>query len=106
MKSWYLIPLSGNPESFQIPLAGVNYILTVKWNPAADAGWEFDLANADTNESLCAGQPLVTGVDCLANLGYLGVGGMFVVYTNGDETAVPTFENLGGDSNLYFVVTQ
>ncbi len=106
MRTWYLIPLSGNPESFQISLAGVNYQLTVKWNDSDDAGWQFDLDNADTNESLLAGQPLVTGVNCLANLGYLGIGGMFIAYTNGNETEVPTFENLGTNSNLYFVVTQ
>lgn len=102
--TWYQIPLSGNPESFQITLAGVNYLLTVKWNDAADAGWEFDLAYADTNEPIVAGQPLITGNDCLAGLEYLGIGGMFVVYTNGDEAAVPTFENLGTQCNLFFVV--
>jgi hypothetical protein len=104
MFSWYLIPLISTPQTFQVQLAGVNYQLTVKWNNAQDAGWQFDLANADTNTPLLAGQPFITGADCLAGLEYLGIGGEFWIATNGDDTAVPTFTNLGTESNLYFVV--
>ena len=102
--NWYLIPLIQGPQSFQITLAGVNYILTVKWNDSTDAGWQFDLQNADTNDYILAGQPFITGANLLANLDYLAIRGMLIVYTNGDETAVPTFDNLGSESNLYFVV--
>lgn len=101
--NWFLIPLQNIPQQFQISLAGVNYILTVKWNASQDAGWEFDLADADTNTPLLAGQPLITGADCLSGLEYLGIGGEFWIYTNGDSNAVPTFTNLGVESNLYFV---
>jgi hypothetical protein len=102
--TWYLIPLINGPQSFQIALAGVNYILTVKWNDCTDAGWQFDLQLADDNSYLVAGQPFVTGCNLLAGLDYLDLGGMLIVYTNGDETAVPTFDSLGNESNLYFVV--
>lgn len=101
--NWFLIPLTNIAQSFQISLAGVNYLLTVKWNTSQDAGWEFDLANADTSTPLLAGAPLITGADCLAGLEYLGVNGSFIVLTNGNPSAVPTFDNLGIDSNLYFV---
>lgn len=103
MISWFLIPLIASPQSFQIQLAGVNYLLTVKWNNSDGAGWEFDLANADTNTPLLAGQPLITGCDCLSGLGYLGINGGLWVYTNGNADAVPTLTDLGVDSNLYFV---
>lgn len=102
--NWFLIPLISIPQTFQIQLNGVNYQLTVKWNAADDAGWQFDLADADTNTPLLAGQPLITGASCLAGLEYLGIDGDLWVYTNGDPDAVPTFTNLGIDSNLYFVV--
>lgn len=101
--NWFLIPLYNYPVTFQISLAGVNYVMTVKWNDAQDAGWQFDLTNADTNTALVAGAPFITGADCLAGLEYLGIGGLFVVYTNGDEAAVPTQTNLGVNSNLFFV---
>lgn len=101
--TWFIIPLTNVPQTFQIALAGVSYLMTVRWNDAADAGWQFDLQSADTNEYLLAGAPLITGADCLAGLEYLGIGGLFLVYTDGDATAVPTFENLGVESNLYFV---
>lgn len=102
--NWYLIPLIGTPQTFQIVLATVSYLLTVKWNNSSDAGWQFDLTDAATNTPILAGQPFVTGVDMLAGLDYLGIGGSLVTVTNGDPTAVPTFTNLGGDANLYFVV--
>lgn len=105
MVNWFLIPLQSIPQQFQISLAGVVYILTVKWNAADDAGWEFDLADADSGDTLCAGQPLITGADCLSGLEYLGIGGQLWVYTNGQPDAVPSFTNLGTDCNLFFVTT-
>lgn len=101
--STFKLPLVSTPQSFEISLAGINYILTIKWNDALEAGWEFDLADAITNLPIVAGIPLVTGVDCLAGLEYLGINGRFIVYTDGDDTAVPTLENLGVESNVYFL---
>jgi hypothetical protein len=46
---------------------------------------------------------LITGADCLSGLEYLGITGQLVVFTDGDELAVPTLENLGVESNLYFL---
>ncbi len=101
--NWFLIPLIAAPQSFQIQLAGVNYLLTVKWNAAQDAGWQFDLVNSDTNTPLVAGAPFITGADCLAGLEYLGINGQLWVYTNGEANDVPTFTDLGNESNLYFL---
>lgn len=103
---WFLIPLLSIPQTFQISLVGKNYTLTAKWNSAADAGWQFDLSDADTDEVLVAGAPLITGADCLSGLEYLGIQGQLWVYTDGMPDAVPTFTNLGMDSNLYFVTPE
>lgn len=101
MISNYLIPLTNVPQIFEISLAGVNYTLTVKWNDADEAGWVLDIGDASQNPIVC-GIPFTTGADLLDELAYFGIGGKLVVYTNGDESAVPTLDNLGLDCNLYF----
>jgi hypothetical protein len=102
----FLIPLINGPQQFEIALGGVNYTLVVKWNDSDEAGWQFDILDAASGDYLCAGQPFVTGTDLLAGLEYLGIEGQLFVYTNGDASAVPTFDNLGTNSNLFFVTTE
>lgn len=101
--STFKVPVTNIPQTFEISLAGVTYLMTIKWNDAFEAGWEMDFVDAITNVPIVAGIPLVTGVDCLAGLEYLGFNGQLIVYTDGDDTAVPTLENLGVESNLYFL---
>ena len=103
--TWYLIPLLGTPQTFTINLLGINYSMTVKWNNSSNAGWQFDMSDSDTGVLILAGQPFVSGASLLANLGYLGIGGAMYVINQSDLTAIPTYENLGTDSNLYFVVS-
>ncbi len=97
------IPLENIPQTFAITIVEVDYLMTVKWDNAPEAGWLFDLADAITGESIVAGLPLITGGNCLEGLDYLDIGGELLVYTDGDDTAVPTYENLGVESNLYFL---
>ncbi len=99
----FIIPLLNIPQNFDIALAGVNYTMTCRWNAAADAGWVIDLADADSGVSIAANIPLITGADCLSGLEYLGINGKMIVFTDGDDFAVPTLENLGVESNLYFL---
>jgi hypothetical protein len=40
----------------------------------------------------------------LEQFAYIGIVGEFVVQTTNDVDAVPTFLNLGGAGNLYYVV--
>ena len=101
-----LIPLKNVPQSFEITLSGVTYTMTVKWNDATEGGWVFDLADAVSNTSLVANIPLIVGADCLSGLAYLGINGKMYVFTDGDEFAPPTLENLGLESNLYFVTEE
>lgn len=101
----FLIPLLNVPQTFGINLAGVDYILTNKWNDAPDAGWVLDIADSNS-VPIATNIPLITGADCLEGLEYLGIGGALYILTNGASPFdVPTYTNLGVDSNLYFQVT-
>jgi hypothetical protein len=101
--SVFILPLTNVPQTFAITLADIDYILTCKWNNAPDAGWVMDFTNALTNEFIATNIPLITGADCLAGLEYLGFQGQLAVYTNGDQNAVPTLDNLGVECNVYFL---
>ena len=104
--TFYLVPLTAVAQQFSINIGSGSYLMTVKWNDADDAGWIIDLADALTTDSIVVNIPMITGADLLSGLEYLQIGGggySLLVYTTGDETAVPTFINLGTESNLYVV---
>lgn len=103
--SVFKIPLLNVPQTFNISLGNVNYIMTSRWNAADEGGWVIDLIDAITNLPIVANIPLVTGADLLSGLEYLGIQGSLVVYTDGDQDAVPTLNNLGVESNLYFLTS-
>jgi len=48
--------------------------------------------------------PMVCGIDLLSQYGYLNIGAELWVLTDGDDTAPPTIDNLGAESNLFLVV--
>ncbi len=96
--SLFKIPVLNEPQSFQIALAGREYTCT------SEGGWILDFADAETDEVIVTNIPLVTGVDLLDGLEYLGFGGKLYVRTDGNDFAVPTLENLGVESFLYFEV--
>lgn len=100
--SLFKIPVTNIPQVFQIALAGKEYSMTCKYNSALEGGWLLDFSDAETAVPIIANIPLVTGVNLLDGLGYLGFGGSLYVYTDGDQNAVPTMDNLGVESNLYF----
>lgn len=98
----FVIPLQNVPQVFSISLANIEYILTSKWNSAPDGGWVMDISDASTNIILACNIPLITGANVLEGLQYLGINGIMVVYTDGNDFAVPILDNLGVESNLYF----
>lgn len=98
----YEIPLSPEHQRFAITLAGVEYQLRVTYRDAVEAGWILDI-NDSSGSPLVCGIPLITGADLLGQLQYLGIGGQLWVATDGDPDAVPTFDNLGTLSHLYFI---
>lgn len=97
-----LIPLANTPQNFNITLAGVQYTITSKWNEYC--GWVLDFIDGITGESIVADVPLVVGADLFEQYAYLGLPGQAIVYTDGDQYAEPTMENLGTMSNLYLLV--
>lgn len=98
----FLIPFENIPQEFNISIDGRSLTIFQRWNEWG--GWVIDISNADTNESLIAGLPLVTGADLLEPFPELGFVGKLAVYTDGDPTATPTLDNLGQDSNVYYLV--
>ncbi len=102
MKKFYTIPLQGNPETFKITLAGVDYFLTVKYQNTDQSGWFLDIYDSQNNPLVC-GIPLVTGCNLLEQYAHFGFGGRLWVQTDHDPDAVPTFKNLGTEANLYWV---
>lgn len=98
----YRVPLSPAPQRFAIALAKINYVLTVQWRESTEGGWFLDIADS-SGVPILSGIPLVTGADLLAQFAYLNLGGQLIVRTDHATDEIPTFGNLGVDSNLYFV---
>jgi hypothetical protein len=98
----YLVPLQNTAQTLTIFMGGNSYNLRVLWNVPASC-WVLDIYDASGNP-VVLGIALVTGVDLLAQFGYLNFGGQLFAQTDFDTLAVPTFNNLGQNGNLYFVV--
>lgn len=96
----YEIPLSPNPQTFTVSLSGTDYRMTVQWRNSEGAGWILDIADTSANP-IIQGIPLVTGVNLLEQYAYL-IPGVLWVQTTADPDAVPTFDNLGVGSHLYW----
>lgn len=98
------IPLQPTPQKLSVTLNSISYQLRVVWN-AANQSWVMDIS--DTNGvPIALGLPLVTSSDLLEQLEYLGIGGKMLAQTDFNTSAVPTFDNLGSTSHLYFVANQ
>jgi hypothetical protein len=100
--SQYIIPLTGDAETFTITLAGVEYQLTVRWNDADQGGWMLDIAEPDGGAAVLLGLPLVTGADLLGQFKHLGIGGRLMVWA-GDTDEAPDQDTLGDVVKLYFI---
>jgi hypothetical protein len=95
------VPLKPTPQTLSLTMGGAIYNMTVRWNVAANS-WVLDIADS-LDAPLVSGIPLITGVDLLAQYGYLGIAGQLFVSTDHDPLAPPTFANLGTLGHLYFV---
>ena len=103
MEQLFVIPLTNVPQRFTIELAGVAYIIVCKWNGEMPA-WTLDILDEVTSQPLIVNLPLVAGVNLLAQFEHIGIPGRLLVYTDGDEFAPPTLDNLGQEANLYYLV--
>lgn len=99
----YEIPLTPDPQTFSISLAGVTYNLTLQWNVLASA-WILDIMSS-ANVPILMGIAVVANVDLLSPYPYLNFGGKLVAQTDNDPSLVPTFDNLGITSHLYFITS-
>lgn len=104
MPNYFSIPLQvGQPQRCQVTLGQVPYRFTLRYRNIDQGGWFLDIADQNGNP-LVSGIPLVTGADLLAQYPHLNFGGKLIVATTSIPDAVPTFENLGADAVLYWVV--
>ncbi len=105
MSAVFSIPLAvGKPQTFPIQLGGVGYQLTLIYrnDSTGIGGWVLDISDGN-DTPIVQGIPLVTGADLLAQYKHLGFTGALVCQTTSDPDAVPTFENLGDDGQIYWV---
>ncbi len=102
MTTVYEVPLSPEPQTFKVQLAGEDYQIRLAWNPMMLC-WVIDLS-AVGGDALIQGMPLVTGLDLLAQYKFLQIGGSLVVQTDFDPDAVPDLDSLGTSGHLYFVM--
>lgn len=98
----FTLPLTNVPQKFGITLGGRQVYLVGKYNE--HCGWVLDIIDGITEEDLIACIPLVSGTDLLEQYEYLGIPGSLVIYTDGDQFADPTENNLGIECNLYYLV--
>lgn len=102
MSTYYEIPLSPQPQTFNITLGGVQYQFLVTWN-VVNASWMINIADSSENPIL-SGIPMVTGVDLLEQYGYLGFQFQLICQTDNAPDVVPTFADLGTTGHLYAIV--
>jgi hypothetical protein len=105
MSTPYLIPLLvGSPQTLQIVLGALTYQLTFLYrnDPGGFNCWSLDIADISGNP-IVQGIAVVTGADLLAQYRHLGFTGSLVVATTSNPDAIPTFANLGGDGNIYWI---
>jgi hypothetical protein len=107
MTQVFEIPLNASPERFPIVLNGTTYTLVFQFRnpglPGSGGTWVLDIGDSFGNAIVC-GIPLITGTNLLGQYDYLGFAGMMVVISDGEKYAAPTFDNLGINSHVYWVI--
>lgn len=99
----FIIPFQNIPQEFSISLENRDVTIFQRWNEFSNS-WQIDISDTQTGASLISGLPLVTGCDLLEPFPELGFIGSLVVATDGDNYAIPTLDNLGINSNVYYLV--
>jgi hypothetical protein len=103
MAQSYEIPLISMPQKLNIELGGTIYILRLRYCFTPMGGWVMDIYDNSGTQLIC-GMPLVTGCDLLEQYAYVGIQGSMYVETDGNPPEVPTHDNLGTLSHLYYYI--
>jgi len=102
--SYYEIPLTCAPDCYQSFTLTMNESEADKENITLELRlryldrydiWLADVRNLATNAVLCAGVPLVLGVNLLGQAGYLGAGEAYVMQALPTELEHPDNKTLG-----------
>ena len=99
----YIVPLTAEPQTFEIDLGGVVYALRLYWNWKSEV-WLLDIL-LPSGAGVATGVPLVGNTNLLEQFDYLEVGGALFCQTDANIDAPPTFDNLGAEARLYFSTT-
>jgi hypothetical protein len=101
MAQSYEIPLINLAQKLNIQLGTDYYILRLRYCFTPMGGWIMDIYDNQGVQLIC-GIPLVTGCDLLEQYAYVGIPGSMYVATDGNPPVVPTNDNLGQTSHLYY----
>ena len=93
------IPLQPRPQKLNVSLGRQSFGLETRYLDCDFGGWVLDLFDANGSPLAC-GLAMVTGVDLLSGLGYLGFPGKLFIMTDGAPLEPPTAETLGVTSHL------
>lgn len=100
--NYYEIPLTADPQKFTIRLSGTDYVIRLYYLNTDEGGWVIDIGTSN-NVAIVNGIPLLTGTNLLEQYDHLGFAGRLWVQTKSNPNAVPTWENLGIESFLFWV---
>jgi|SRR5215471_208730 len=105
MTTIYEIPLTPRAQKMTLMMGNAQYTMHFRFNRITDT-WILDV-NDSADNGLVHGIPLVTGVDLFGQLRYLGIGGgvpmiVMTIAVGRSPDEIPTYENLGIDSHVYF----
>lgn len=109
--AWHDIPIDTDGDqqfniTVQVGEENVSLILRLRYNTEGDF-WRMDITNADTEEMLISGVPLLTGeypaADILEQFEYIGIGSAIVLKMTDDaEGDFPNLENIDTDYVLFW----
>lgn len=99
----FRIPLTNVPQRFEIELGNNDVIIVSRYNNISKC-WFLDILKSSDETPLIMNLQVVAGCDLLSQHKHI-IDGAMVAVTDGDTHANPTYENIGAQANLYYVVS-
>lgn len=96
-------PLSPSAQQMSVPIGDQELTFRFAWADSPDGGWFMDILRLD-GSPLARGLPLTAGENVLQQFDYLGIPGAIYVQTDNDPLAEPTYDNLGLNGRVFFVM--